>query len=110
MARLRADIWASALIRRATISGAFATVVRRGHAEGGVILIKLNTLDGKACVLSPVTGREGERRWLRTTGPEPVLDADAEAYLARAYSRDPDCWVIEIEDRQGRWFFDEPLD
>jgi hypothetical protein len=91
------------------IAGAYATIVRKGHAEGGVILIKLNTLDGRATVLTPMTGVDGRRRWMRGTGPEPVTDIDAEAYLTRAINRDPDCWVIEIEDRQGRHFFDEEV-
>jgi hypothetical protein len=36
-----------------------------------------------------------------------VPDSVAEAYVARAKSRDNDLWVVEVEDRQGRDFLTE---
>ncbi|HAH09922.1 MAG TPA: DUF1491 domain-containing protein [Alphaproteobacteria bacterium] len=107
--RIRADIWTAAVIRRAQSAGAFAAIARKGHPEGGVILVKLNLLNGMAIVLTPMTAMDGTRQWLRGTGPNPVPDGVAEDYLGRQIARDPDCWVLEIEDRQGRWFFDEPV-
>jgi hypothetical protein len=105
--RLRADIFASSIVRRAMGAGAYAAVARKGHAEGGAIFVKVNLLNGTAFVLAPAPGLDAERTWLRATGPSPIADPDAEAYLARQISRDPDCWVIEVEDKQGRWFFEE---
>lgn len=108
--RLNAGIFASSIVRRAMGAGAYATVARRGHDEGGAVYVKVNLLDGRAFVLTPAPGLDGERKWLRGTGPEPIADRDAEAYLARLSARDPDCWVIEVEDRQGRWFFEEDVE
>lgn len=108
--RLKAGIWVRALIRRIEVAGAAAFVVRKGDETAGVVLVKLNTLDGQACVLSPSTGLDGDRLWLRATGPVAVPDADAEAYIARQLKVDPDLWVIEIEDRDGRHFLDEPVE
>lgn len=104
--RLRADIFASSIVRRAMGAGAYATVAHRGHDEGGTVYVKVNLLDGHAFVLAPAPSLDEGRRWLRGTGPEPVSDHEAEAYLRRLIARDPDCWVIEVEDKQGRWFFE----
>jgi hypothetical protein len=105
--RLKTSIWVSALIRRAEIGGASAFVARKGEADAGAVIVKVSLLDGTARVWSSSYGRDGGRRWVHATGEAPVADADAEAYVARARSRDADLWVVEIEDRKGRDFLTE---
>jgi hypothetical protein len=109
-ARLKAEFWVKALLRRCAAADAPAVVVRRGDADAGAVLVKVNRLDGSACVYAPGWGLEGERIWRRGTGPAPAPDAEAEAYIARQTRRDPDLWVVEIEDRAGRHFLTEPVE
>ena len=108
--RLKTSLWAAALLRRWNQHAAVvATLVRRGDADAGTVLLKVNRLDGTATVLSQTVSADGNRAWLRGTGATPVADAEAEAYIQRQRKRDPDLWVIEIEDRRGLFTPDEPV-
>ena len=102
--RLRTDIWVSALLRRCSGQATFAAVVRHGDDTSGSVLVKVNRLNGSAYVLTPARQVSGEGLWVRGTGLEDVVEADADAYIARSITVDPDLWVIEIEDREGRHF------
>lgn len=95
------------MIRRAELGGAAAFVARKGEPDAGAVVVKISLLDGTARVWSSSYGRDGQRRWVKATGADLVPDAHAEAYVARARSRDTDLWVVEIEDRQGRDFLTE---
>jgi len=47
-----------------------------------------------------------ERRWTRLIADEPVLEIDADQYLQRVRSIDPDIWIIEIEDAKTTGLLD----
>ena len=67
---------------------------------------RLEGLDGQARAFERQTDfATGGRRWtVLAEGAEPEVDA----VLRRGRARDPDLWLIEIEDRQGRTLLDEP--
>jgi hypothetical protein len=107
--RLKAGIFVRALIRRAEVSGASAYVVHKGAEEGGAVLLKLAPLDGSCTVLSQARrGAEGELVWLKPLG-ERVDEAAASDWFEKQLKFDPDLWIVEIEDREGRSFVDEPV-
>ena len=104
---LNSDLWVGALIRRAQIEGANATVVRKGDLRAGTVIVKAyNTSDRTARLYSEAFGQEGERLWIQpVSGTESELDA----YIERQRTYDPDLWVVEVEDRQGRHFIVEKV-
>ncbi len=105
--RLKSALYVQALIRRVEAAGASAYLVRRGAEEAGAVFLKLNRLDGSTTVLSPAR-RGDEKVWTRPLGD----GADAQRcadYFAKQVRYDPDIWVVEIEDREGRSFVDEPI-
>ena len=106
---LSTDIWVSALIRRAEMGGAFAMVIRKGDARAGAVLVKvLNRPESTAKLYAEATRMDGERIWMQPAPSDQERDLDA--YVERAVRVDPDVWVVEIDDRQGRHFLTEPVD
>ncbi len=107
--RLPTEVWVSAHLRRCNVEGIAATLARRGSATGGAVVLKLNQLEAGCRVLTQVRDLDGNPAWLAALGGRLVPDAEAEAYISRAVDRDPDLWVIEIEDRLGRHPFEGKL-
>jgi len=109
-ARLRSDIWVSAYLRRCAVEGAFAVLRRRGAADAGAIFIKIDLLDGTALLFGPAPQSElkdGEDRVFTALHKGIRMElGDAEQRLSREVSYDPDVWIVEVEDRQGRCFLD----
>jgi len=105
MARLTSRFWVDAYLARLRFQDIPAFVVAHGDDTGGAVLVKLSTLDGRAMVFQRSFDlMSGERRWIElSSGPEAEVD-DA---IARQRGFDPDIWVIEVEDRQGRHLLDE---
>ena len=99
--RLPTDVWVMAQVRRCNGEGIPAYVVQKGHARVGTVMLKINQLDDRCRVLSQMRDLDGVMGWLPGLGGGAVPEADADAYIARAIERDPDLWVIEIEDREG---------
>ena len=104
--RLPTELWIKAHLRRLSVDGIGAVVVRRGEAMGGSVLIKLNQRDLGCRVLSQARALDGTLGWLAAFAGKFVAEADADAYIARATKRDPDLWVVEIDDRAGRHAFE----
>jgi hypothetical protein len=110
--RLKSAIWVSAYIRRCMIEGAYAVVRRRGAEEAGAIFVKIDRMDGTADLFGPAPqsevddARPGDRAFIACLRDQPRPYDEAEKYVARQIEFDPDIWVVEVEDRQGRNFLD----
>lgn len=105
MPRLTARFWIDAYLARLRLHNIPAFVTAHGDDTGGAVLVKLATLDGQARAFTrSFDVATGARIWAElTAGPEPEVDAA----IARQRGFDPDLWVIEVEDRQGRHLLDE---
>jgi len=102
-----------AYVRRVYGAGAYAAVRRRGAEEAGAMFIKINRLDGSADLFCPAPqtvfeeARPTERMFSPGLANQPAPEAAVETRIARELKFDPDVWVVEVEDRDGRNFLDD---
>ncbi|MGQ0675419.1 MAG: DUF1491 family protein [Rhodospirillales bacterium] len=101
--RLATRLVVQALVRRCSFAGLSAVVARRGDEERGAMLLKVNRFEAGVTVWTQTRTPDGQAAWMRGTGADPVAETVSDAYVERQVKRDPDLWVIEIEDRQARF-------
>lgn len=103
--RLTAEFWVQAYLARLRLADIPAFITRKGDPTAGAVLVKVATLDGRAKAFQRSFDlMTGERAWVvLAEGEEGAVDAS----ILRQRGFDPDLWVIEVEDRQGRSLLDE---
>ncbi|MGH6827557.1 MAG: DUF1491 family protein [Rhizomicrobium sp.] len=106
--RLKAGIFVRALLRRAQSAGASAFILRKGAEEAGAVILVISRLDGTSLLLNQARDGKGALVWARALGGW-GQDDKARSWLDRQVRFDPDLWIVEIEDRDGRAFVDEPI-
>ena len=107
--KLDANLWVYALIRRAELGGAFAAVIRKGDPRGGAVLVKqVNRRAGVTRLYAEATRADGESVWMQPR--DSTDERELDAYIERAVRIDPDLWVVEIDDADGRHFLVEPVE
>ena len=104
--RLTAAFWVHAYLARLRLNEIPAFVVAHGDDTAGAVLVKLNSLDGKAVLFQRVFDLMSDTRHWDVLAEGDEADVDAAVTRQRGY--DADIWVLEVEDRQGRHLLDEP--
>ena len=103
-ARVTSGFWVAAYLRRLSLADIPGFVVAHGDDTAGAVLVKQATLDGQATLFQRGFSMDGPGPWeVLANGPE----AEVDAAVARQRGFDPDLWVIEVEDRDGRHLLDE---
>ena len=129
-ARLKTDLWVQAQVRLCDLQFIPIAVTRRGDPDAGSILLKLVHKDGLCLLLRRTTTFEGEQGWAvaagggaagggaagggsagnGAAGTNKVSEETADGYIERESARDRDLWVVEIEDYDGRYEIDGPVE
>ena len=105
MARLTSRFWVDAYLARLRFADIPGFVVAHGDDTGGAVLVKLNTLDGRAVLYQRSFDLMRDTRvWAELAAGD---EAEVDAAVARQRGFDPDLWVIEVEDRAGRHLLDQ---
>jgi hypothetical protein len=107
--RLRSGLWVQVQLRLCDLDALPIAVVHTGDDQAGAVILKLNRLAAGCHVYVRTVGADGGAAWLAALGPMPSPEAEVDAYVRRALENDPDAWVLEIEDRDGRYALDAPV-
>ncbi len=106
---LKTKLWVSALVRRCDLEMRQIVVVKKGDADAGSVLLRLDRKHGKYLVLSQSRDAAGNRCWLVVAGSGPVDHQDADVYIQKRTATDPDIWVVDIDDYDEGFIPDEPI-
>ena len=79
--------------------GIYHYIHQEGNPSSGLILLKLSNLAGQCTLLTQQRDFDTDALvWVPALQEETVDENEADTYAKRAMSRDPDLWIIEIED------------
>lgn len=100
-ARVPTHLWVQAHLWRCSAAGTPAYVLRKGEAQGGMVVLKVTVPFQGAKLYAQTRDLDGNLGWIAGLNGALVPEDEAGAYVDRQVKRDPDLWVIEVESRTG---------
>ncbi|MGQ0527787.1 MAG: DUF1491 family protein [Alphaproteobacteria bacterium] len=108
--RLPTAVWVEAHLRQFGVQGVSYYIVQKGAYDRGTLLLKINLMGGTCRLLTQQRDLDGKMIWINAMSDAQPAENKADEYMRRAISRDPDIWVIEVEDKEGANPFNENPD
>lgn len=97
----------SALLRLASDFDGFGTVLRRGDADRGTILLILASRGTFCALFESFTDFDGDRKWRKSANYAAGERIDTRELTDRYARMDPDFWLIELDIAAVERFTDE---
>lgn len=95
--RLPAHLEAAGLVRQAEAEGGFGTILKRGDADRGTLILHITRRGEHHAFMERALGTDGAYRW-QQVGPACGADAEALADWSQKRVRfDEDLWLIELD-------------
>ena len=85
------------MIRSVQAEGGFATVLQKGEADSGTILVVTRAPGETSRLFERMPHPEKGRAWDCVRIQDPDKPEEFSDYLARRGNSDPDCWLVELE-------------
>jgi len=101
--RLASSVIVSALLRMVERSGGFGTVLTKGDATAGAIILVLTERGHTARVLERLLQISGDYGWGESLGPA-SNEEDVQRFLQKRRKIDPDSWVLELDTASAERF------
>ena len=95
--RLPSSVEAAALIRRVESEGDFATILKKGDADRGALLLVVSSRGRHVACLERSLSVSGAYSW-QAVGPDDSASSEQISdFLQKRARFDADCWVIELD-------------
>lgn len=99
--RIPTELWVTAIMRQCMGRGIPVTVAHKGAQSAGTVMVKI-FVQGQGCKLfNQARDEDGKLGWMDIFDGALVEERKADDYIGRTTKRDPDIWVIEVEDKSG---------
>lgn len=95
--RMPTYLWVEAKVRELSMQGIGVYVAQKGEKNDGTVLLKLSDMAGKSKLLVQQRDLDGALEWVNVLAEDIMEEARADEYIERSMARDPDQWVIEVE-------------
>ncbi len=95
--RLTTKMWVGALLRRVDAAGGFATVLAKGDAIAGTVILVLRGKNGTITALSKINTGDGTMGWQKLFEDKEENSDDVRSQLDKRRRFDPDLWLIELD-------------
>ena len=105
--RLPAKLEVSGLVRQIEAAGDFATIINKGDADGGALLLVVNRRGRHIACLERILGVAGGYEWRHTGPAESSGSKELQSFLAKRTRFDPDLWVVELDIAEPERFIAE---
>lgn len=96
-AELPIGLWVETQLATITAQGGTYYITQKGNYGSGVVLLKLVNRKYECSLLIQQRDIDGKMGWAHALNKETVEEREADDYIQRSISRDPDLWVVEIE-------------
>ena len=108
--RLATRVWVQAQVRLCDINFIPLIIARRGDPDAGAVILRLLRDGRRNLLLRRHTGMDGAAVWGVVAGQDMAGDEEADAHIEREISRDPDIWIIVVDDPKARYWPDRPIE
>ena len=107
MSRLPTHVEVGSILRRAAAAGDFATVIRKGDAERGALLLLITGRGRHVATLERVPSLDGDYCWQSGDPSESASSMEIADFLASRTRFDDDLWAIELDIAEPERFIAE---
>ena len=86
-------------------------IIKKGDPDSGIIYVKIDTLDGNFVLLRRNLNYVIEKdksfiEYVNLFPNQKVNNCEVNNKIKSEILIDPDCWIVEIEDKNGRNYFE----